>query len=68
MSELETLYAILERLSPEEKRLVYTKLKMEVSPHALEAAWHIDAETLMEAVNRSAAITKRNLKGIVADR
>lgn len=67
MSELKDLYAILEKLSSEEKRLVYAKLKKEVSPHELEAAWNTDAETLMEAISRSAAITKRNLKGIVAE-
>lgn len=67
MSELRNLYDILDKLPPEEKRLVYAKLKAEVSPHELEAAWNTDAETLMEAINRSAAITKRNLKGIVAE-
>ena len=67
MSELESIYELLQRLSKEEKRLIYAKLKVEVNPHALEAAWNIDAETLMEAVNRSAPITQRNLKGIVAE-
>jgi hypothetical protein len=66
MSELKDLYAILEKLSSEEKRLVYAKLKKEISPHELAAAWNTDAETMMEAISRSAAITKRNLNKSVA--
>lgn len=67
MSDLETIYDMVSNLSEAEKRLLHNKLRSEVVPHPLESEWHTDAETLMEAIIRSSDITKRNLKGIVAE-
>jgi hypothetical protein len=36
-------------------------------PHPLESAWGIDADTILSAISRSSDLTKRGVRGIIAE-
>lgn len=38
-----------------------------LSPHQLETEWGIDADTILSAINRSSDLTKRGVRGIIAE-
>lgn len=68
MSEAaEKLKAQVAALSGEEKRLLYQYLKREVDPHTLEIEWGIDGDYILTAIQLSPDITRRGVRGILAE-
>jgi hypothetical protein len=64
LSEIEHLVTLL---SLEEKRRLIERLRIEVGVHPLEEEWHTNAEVIMNAINKSSDLTKRGIRGILAE-
>ncbi len=58
---------ILGQLNSDQKRQIFDELRKEFPIHKLEADWNISAEFVLEAINRSQDITKRGVRGIIAE-
>lgn len=67
MSEsLGTIKKLIAECSAEEQRALKQYLS-EVVPHPLEGEWGIDGETILSAIRRSSDLTKRGVRGIIAE-
>jgi hypothetical protein len=67
MSEsVSTIRKLIAELSVEEQRALKEYLS-ELVPHPLESEWGIDAETILSAIRRSSDLTKRGVRGIIAE-
>jgi len=52
---------------PEADRKSLKLYLRKLAPHPLERAWGIDAETILSAISRSSDLTKRGVRGIIAE-
>lgn len=52
---------------PEEDRRALRLYLQRLLPHPLERAWGIDADTILSAISRSSDLTKRGVRGIIAE-
>lgn len=67
MSEsLAAIKRLIEECSVEERKALKTHLRT-LLPHPLESEWGIDADTILSAISRSSDLTKRGLRGIIAE-
>ncbi|MFP5204524.1 MAG: hypothetical protein ACLGP3_05955 [Acidobacteriota bacterium] len=67
MSEsVEKLRNLIDQCSEQNRRDLKLYLSR-LSPHRLEAEWGIDADTILSAINRSSDLTKRGVRGIIAE-
>jgi len=67
MSEsLDTIKKVIAECSIEEQWALKEYLS-ELVPHPLEREWGIDAETILNAIRRSSDLTKRGVRGIIAE-
>ena len=67
MSEsLEAISNLIDECSEEDRRALKLYLQRLV-PHPLERAWGIDADTILSAISRSSDLTKRGVRGIIAE-
>jgi hypothetical protein len=67
MSEsLGTIKKLIAECSIVEKRTL-KRYFSELIPHPLEREWGIDAETILSAIRRSSDLTKRGVRGIIAE-
>jgi len=67
MSEsLGTIKKLVAECAIEEQRALKHYLS-ELVPHPLEREWGIDAETILSAIRRSSDLTKRGMRGIIAE-
>ena len=64
---LAQLQSLLDRATKEQRLAVFRSLRKEFSIHPLEADWNTSAEAILEAINRSADITHRGIRGILAE-
>jgi len=64
---LAQLQALLDRATKEERFAIFRSLRKEFPVHALEADWNTSAEYILEAISRSADITQRGVRGILAE-
>ena len=63
-------YKIIERLIAEctaEERKALKLHLCRVLPHPLEDRWGIDADTILNAIDRASDLTKRGIRGIIAE-
>jgi hypothetical protein len=60
------LAAMLAGCSQQEKEQIRADIQHAV-PHPLETAWEIDADTILSAIERSSDLTKRGVRGIIAE-
>jgi len=58
---------LIDELSEEEKRVVLNYLRERVPRHPLEQEWGTTAEAILTAIARSADITLRGIRGILAE-
>ncbi len=58
---------LVDALSEEEKRIVLKYVRERVPPHPLEQKWGTTAEAILTAIARSADITRRGIRGILAE-
>ncbi|MGA7886625.1 MAG: hypothetical protein WCA44_12850 [Acidobacteriaceae bacterium] len=67
MSEsLEGIKRAIDECSEEDRKALRLYL-CKLSPHPLEKEWGIDADTILSAINRSSDLTKRGVRGIIAE-
>jgi hypothetical protein len=67
MSEsLGKIKKLIAECSVEEQRAL-KRYFSELVPHPLESEWGIDAETILSAIRRSSDLTKRGVRGIIAE-
>ncbi len=64
---LAQLQALLDRATKEERLAIFRTLRREFPVHLLEADWNTSAESILEAISRSADITQRGIRGILAE-
>lgn len=67
MSEsLEAISKLINECSEEDRRALKIYLR-KLLPHPLEREWGIDADTILSAISRSSDLTKRGVRGIIAE-
>lgn len=67
MSEsLEAISKFIDACSEEDRRALKLHLQ-KLAPHPLEREWGIDADTILSAINRSSDLTRRGVRGIIAE-
>jgi hypothetical protein len=62
----ETIKKLVAECSADEQRAVRQYLSV-VAPHPLEREWGIDADTILSAILRSSDLTRRGVRGIIAE-
>lgn len=65
--ELNELRSLIAALSPQQQRDLFKPLLQNHLVHPLEAQWNISADFVLEAIARSQDITKRGVRGIIAE-
>lgn len=63
---LETIKRLIDDCSEADRRAVRLHLGT-LLPHPLEREWGIDADTILNAINRSSDLTRRGIRGIIAE-
>ncbi len=63
----EELRKLVDALSQGEKQRLYQYLRSEVDPHPLEIEWNIESDYILSAIQRSPDITRRGIRGILAE-
>jgi hypothetical protein len=67
MSEtLEAIKNLIDKSSIDERKEIKAYLRT-LLPHPLEIAWGVDADTILSAILRSSDLTKRGVRGIIAE-
>jgi hypothetical protein len=66
-SKLEEIRSLLANASDEDKRAIFSDLRSAIHIHSLENDWKTTAEFILEAISRSQDITKRGVRGIIAE-
>jgi hypothetical protein len=64
---LEELKHLLDPCTDEERAAVLDYLKARLPQHPLEKEWGVGAEVIMSAISRSSDLTKRGVRGIIAE-
>jgi hypothetical protein len=64
---LENLELLLDKCTPEEQAALLDFLKARVPQHPLEKEWGVGAEVILSAISRSNDLTKRGVRGIIAE-
>lgn len=62
----ETVKKLIAECSPDEQRALRQYLST-IAPHPLESEWGIDADTILSAIRRSSDLTRRGIRGIIAE-
>ncbi len=63
---VEEIEKLIAGCSPDEISALKQRLSV-IAPHRLEREWRIDAETVLTAISRSSDLTKRGVRGIIAE-
>lgn len=64
---LENLKRLLDECSDEERVALLSYLKARHRQHPLEREWGVSAEVILSAISRSSDLTKRGVRGIIAE-
>jgi hypothetical protein len=68
MSELtDEVHALIDRATEDERKVILNYLRQRLQLHPLEQEWSTTAELIMTAIARSADITLRGVRGILAE-
>ena len=59
--------ALIDRANEDERRAIFSYLRQRVHLHPLEKEWGTTAESILSAIERSADITRRGVRGILAE-
>jgi len=62
----EAIRKLIAECSAEERKALRQFLST-IAPHPLEREWGIDADTILSAIRRSSDLTKRGVRGIIAE-
>jgi hypothetical protein len=58
---------ILSAATLQQRAEIFRALRQEIRIHPLEADWNTSAEAILEAINRASDLTKRGIRGILAE-
>ena len=64
---VDELKGILGECTDEERAALFDYLKARQAPHPLEKEWGVGAEVILSAISRSSDLTKRGVRGIIAE-
>lgn len=64
---LATIKQMLTQCSPEERNVLFKELRTEIPIHQLERTFGAPAEVILEAIHRAPELTRRMLRGVIAD-
>jgi hypothetical protein len=64
---LETLKKLLDQCTDEQRSALLDYLKARLPVHPLEREWGVRAEVILSAIERSSDLTKRGVRGIIAE-
>lgn len=68
MSEsIEAVKRLIDACTAEDRKRLAVHLKPYLPHHPLEDEWGIDAQTILSAIRRSSDLTKRGVRGIIAE-
>lgn len=65
--DLDRIRRILTDARPEVRRAIFDDLRKEYPIHPLEAKMGADAETILEAIDRANELTRRMIRGVIAE-
>ncbi len=57
----------MDQCSDDDRASLFTYLKARLPRHPLEEEWGVDAEVILSAISRSSDLTKRGVRGIIAE-
>jgi len=63
----EALKRLLDQCTDEERVIFLGYLRERLPRHPLEEEWGVDAEIILSAISRSSDLTKRGVRGIIAE-
>ena len=64
---LNKLKGLLDQCTEEQRKALFDYLKARLPKHPLESEWGVDAEVILSAISRSSDLTKRGVRGIIAE-
>lgn len=64
---LDNLRLQIDQCTDAERRILFDYLKTKVPHHPLEDEWRVSAEIILTAIARSSDLTKRGVRGIIAE-
>lgn len=64
---LDRLRQQIDQCTDGERRILFGYLKTKVPRHPLEEEWGVNAEIILTAISRSSDLTKRGVRGIIAE-
>lgn len=65
--DLEAIKSLLARCTDDERRAVFDDLRKSIQLHQLEVDFGAPAEVILEAIHRAPELTRRMLRGVIAD-
>jgi hypothetical protein len=65
--QLQEVWRLLQQSSKEERARVFEQLRREFPIHSLEKEWNVSADLVLEAISRSPDLTKRGVRGVIAE-
>lgn len=65
--QLLTIRKLLSQCSPEERSVIFKELRSTHEIHELESIFGAPAEVILEAIHRAPELTRRMLRGVIAD-
>jgi hypothetical protein len=65
--KLHEIWQLLQGTSKEDRARVFEQLRREFPIHSLEKEWNVSADIILEAISRSADLTKRGVRGVIAE-
>lgn len=67
MTDTEQIFHLLHSCTVEQRRAIFDALRNEFPIHTIEQEWHTSAEVILEAISRSSDLSKRGVKGLIAE-
>jgi hypothetical protein len=64
---LDALRKQIDQCTESEQKILFDYLKAKLPQHSLEEEWGVNAEIILSAISRSSDLTKRGVRGIIAE-
>ncbi len=67
MGTVEEVMQLLGAMTPHERKEIFQSLRSEFPIHRIEEKLNTDAEIILEAIDRASDLTKRGIRGVIAE-
>jgi hypothetical protein len=67
MNPIDEVRELLRTSTPEQRKAIFDHLRIEFPIHSLEKQWNVTAEIILEAIDRASDLTKRGIRGVIAE-